>query len=317
MTLKAVSLLFVRSSLFLQNNSLFAFQNSLFRRVGNSAKNSLEDKAFSAARFAPDWVIQHPVRQSLAYSGESLEIREPARDLFARAEPESLGSLPAVRVSRSTGQKHDYYPGRAQGLDSDDAPRTSVQVLQAQKGIARVRLKDTNEFFWTATANLAFNDRLVSTENTKAPASLDVDTTIRNLPRARGWVLEGGKVCADNIALRYEADCPSPDVGTKCAGFIDAAANFVISAEEQEKFDEMSESPEIFSEAERIRFIKYLRSEACPNYPSGAHVSLVLLDPDDQAVVLVPGNTHTWYTSSDNLTFGVSSVQPQKGPELR
>jgi len=98
-------------------------------------------------------------------------------------------------------------------------------------------------------ANLAFNQQLSLNEIMKAPTSLDADTTIRNLPQATGWALDGGKVCADNIALSHEADCPSPDVKTNCALAIDSAAGFVTSDEEQEKFAEMSGTPECFQKA--------------------------------------------------------------------
>jgi hypothetical protein len=184
--------------------------------------------------------------------------------------------------------------------------------MRAQKGMAQVRLKDTNQILWTSTANLAFNQGLALDKIMKAPASADPDITIRNLPQAAGWALEGGKVCADNSALSSEADCGNPDVNTKCALAIDAAAAFVISDEEQQKFAEMSGSREMFPKSERIRFLKHLRREACPNYPAGIRVSLMLLDQNDEAVVLVPGNRHLWYTSPDNLAFGVASATARR-----
>jgi len=64
----------------------------------------------------------------------------------------------------------------------------------------------------------------------------------------------------------------------------------------------------MFSKSERVRFLKQLRRKACPNYPLVTRVSLVLLDQDDQAVVLVPGNRHLWYTSPNNLALGMASV---------
>ena len=209
------------------------------------------------------------------------------------------------------------HPGQAEVLDTDHAPRTMVVVVAARDGIAHVQLRDSGQSFWTATANLAFNEQLAMDKMMKAPPSLDPDITIRNLPRAAGWALECGKVCADNIALSREADCPSPDVNTKCANLIDAAAGFVINPEEQEKFAEMSGSPDMFSKSERIHFLTHILREACPNYRAGTRVSLVVLDQSDQAVVLVPGNNHLWYTSPDNLVFGTVSVNAVKGPEGR
>jgi hypothetical protein len=196
-------------------------------------------------------------------------------------------------------------------------PRAKVVVMRAPKGRAEVRLIDTKQILWTATANLAFNEGLANEKVTKAPTSVNPDVTISNLPQEAGWALEGGKVCADNLALSDEADCPSPDVNTKCALAIWGAAAYVASHEEVDKFNEMSAAPTRFSKDDRILFLQQLRGEACPNYPSGTRVRLVLLDQTDQAIVLVPGNRHLWYTGPDNLDFGTALATGTKEPEPR
>jgi hypothetical protein len=214
------------------------------------------------------------------------------------------------------------HPGNGEALDSDHMPRGRVLVRQARNGMAQVRLKGSDQILWTATANLEFNKQLAVDQTTEEVKShripnVDLDADLRNLPQAAGWTLEGGKVCADNIALSPEADCLNPDVNTKCALVIDGAAEFVIGTEEQEKFAEMSGSPQMFSKSERIRFLKHIRREACPNYPAGTPVSLALLDQSDEAVVFVRGSSHPWYASPDNLAFGEAPVRHPKGSESR